>query len=202
MLLAAVIVGAVAAGLLPLPESVAAAWSRSGDRTTERIEPHGPQADRARLEGRRDSPRALRDEVRALAADVDALERRRNRISDMLQSARQHALALEQRLDYLVPRLLAREAEVRARRARMAQALAELAAKSRRVHLDPTARARMLAIGPVMLERLRSVESNLGSVRHPEQAMQRYAQIARSLSDLATARQDLSGELAQTRRQR
>jgi murein hydrolase activator len=202
MLLATVIVGAVAAGLLPLPESVAAAWSRSGDRTTARIEPQGPQADRARLERRRESPRALRDEVRALAAEVDALERRRDRISDLLQSARQHALALEQRLDYLVPRLLAREAEARARRARMAQALAELAARSRRVHLDSTARARMLAIGPLMLERLRSVESNLGSVRHPEQAMQRYAQIARSLSDLTTERQDVSGELAQTRRQR
>jgi murein DD-endopeptidase MepM/ murein hydrolase activator NlpD len=60
----------------------------------------------------------------------------------------------------------------------------------------------MLAIGPLMLERLRSVESNLGSVREPEEAIQRYAQIARSLSDLTMERQDLSGELAQTRRQR
>ena len=200
-LLATMIVGAVAAGLLPLPESVAAAWSRSSDRTIERIEPQGLEEVRARLERRRELRRALRDQARALAAEVDALERRRDQISDMLQSARQHALSLERRLDYLMPRLLAREAEVRARRARTAQALAELAAKSRRIRLDSTARARMLAIGPLMLERLRSVESNLGSVRHPEQAMQRYAQIARSLSDLTTERQGVSGDLAQTRRQ-
>ena len=136
MLLATVIVGAVAAGLLPLPESVAAAWSRSSDRTIERIEPQGLEEVRARLERRRELQRALRDQARALAAEVDALERRRDQISDMLQSARQHALSLERRLDYLVPRLLAREAEVRARRARTAQALAELAAKSRRVRLE------------------------------------------------------------------
>jgi murein hydrolase activator len=201
-LLAAVILGALAAGLLPLPESVAAAWSRSSDRTTERIEPQGPGGLRASLEQRRELQRALRDQLRALAAEVDALGRRRDRISEMLRSERQQALSLERRLDHLVPRLLAREAEVRARRARAARALAELAAKSRSVRIVSTARARMLAIGPLVLERLRSVESDPGPVRRPEQAMQQYAKIARSLSDLTTERRGVSGDLTHERRQR
>ncbi|MGH6900854.1 MAG: hypothetical protein ACREJ5_30590, partial [Geminicoccaceae bacterium] len=109
---------------------------------------------RERLERQRASQHALRRQVRALTAEIEALGRQHEQISGVLRSQRQDALALEQRLDYLVPRLLARAAEVRERRARVAQALAELAARSRHVRLDSMERARMLAISPLMLERL------------------------------------------------
>jgi hypothetical protein len=74
---------------------------------------------------------------------------------------------LEQQLDRLVPRLLARQADIDERRAQAAAALADLARKSQSLHLDPRIRARMLALGPLMLERLRSLDAGMGASRAP-----------------------------------
>jgi hypothetical protein len=200
MLRASIVIGAVAGGLVAWSDAVAAA-SAPGD-SPESLEA-GPWPDvREGRERRRAAQRAPGEEVRALTAAIETLGRQHEQISGVLRARRQRALALEQRLDYLVPRLLAREAEVRARRARAAQALGELAARTRRIPLDSTERARLLAISPLMVERLRTVESSLGSVRRPEQTIARHAEISRSLVDLMAARQRLSGELAEKRRQR
>jgi septal ring factor EnvC (AmiA/AmiB activator) len=200
MLWASIIIGVVAGGLVPWSEALAAA-SAPGN-SPESLEAErwpDPRGGRERL---RATQRAPGEEVRALTAAIETLDRQRAQVSGALRALLQRALALEQRLDYLVPRLLAREADVRERRARAAQALAELAARSRRVPLDSTERARLLALSPLMVERLRTVESNLGSVRRPEQTIERHAQIARSLDGLMAARQRLSGALAEKRRQR
>ena len=196
---AALIGGAVGAGAVSSPGSMAAiGWQRSS-LSAERFEPSGLREVHERLERQRALQRATRSQSVALAAETEALRRQYQRISQVLEAQRRHARSLEQQLDYHVPRLLARQAEVRARRARTAQALAELAARSRGVRLDSTLRARMLAISPFMLEQLRSIESSLSSVGHPEQTIERHARIVRSLSDLTTARQRVSGRLAEKR---
>lgn len=145
--------------------------------------------------------RALRGQIRATGAEIEALHRRHEELALVIQSQRQQAVALERRLDHLVPRLLARQAEGRARRARTAQALAELASKSRSVQLDSTTRARMLAISPMMFKQLRGLDSGPDILRRPERTIQRHARLQRSLSELGAARERLGTELAQKRRQ-
>jgi len=196
---AALIGGAVAAGALRAPGPVGATGWQPSSLTAERFEPSGLQEVHERLERQRELQRAARSHSRALAAATEALRRQHQRLSQVLESQRRRARSLEQQLDYHVPRLLARQAEVRARRARTAQALTELAARSRGVHLDSKLRARMLAISPFVLDQLRSIESSLGSVGHAERTIERHARIARSLADLTTARQRVSGRLAEKR---
>ena len=199
LLRAALLGGAVAAGAVPSPASVAATGAQRGGLMAERFAPSGLQEVRERLERQREVQRVTRSDARALAVAIEALRRQHEQISQVLESRRRHGRTLERLLDYLVPRLLARQAEVRERRARAAQALAELAARSRRVGLDSTLRARMLAISPFMLEQLRGIESRLGSSGHLEQTIERHARIVRSLSGLITARQRVSGRLAEKR---
>jgi hypothetical protein len=162
------------------------------------IERQRLQEVRGRLERWQALQAELNARVRALAAEVEGLRARRATAAATLASQRQRARVLEQRLDHLVPRLLAREADVRKQRARTAQALAELASNGRRAQLDSTERARMLAISPLMLERLRRVETGLQALRRrPEGAIERHSQITRSLKGLTAARQRWSRELEQ-----
>ena len=199
LLKAALIGGAVAAGAVPSPGSVAATGSQPGRSFAESFAPSELQEIRERLERQREVQRVTGSDAQALAAEIEALRRQHERISQVLESRRRHARTLERQLDYLVPRLLARKAEVRERRARTAQALAELAARSRGVPLDSTLRARMLAISPFMLEQLRGIESRLGSIGYLEQTIERHDRIVRSLSGLSAARQRISGRMGEKR---
>jgi murein hydrolase activator len=158
---------------------------------------------RERLERRRALQRNLEAKVDAWAAEIEAMRGQREKTSAVLQSERQQARALEQQLDRLVPRLLARLADIDERRAQAAAALADLARKSQDVRLDPRMRARMLALGPLMLERLHSLEAGVGAARaRPDRMIARHAQIERSLPALMSAQQRLQHESTQKRRLR
>ena len=189
--------GAVLLGLAA-PPTAPAAWSPPGDVEVGGNERQRLQEVRGRLEGRQALQATLRARVRALTTEVEGLRARRATTSATLTSLGRRARVLEQRLDYLVPRLLAREAEVRKQRARMAHALAELASNGRRAELDSTARARMLAISPLMLERLRRAETGLQALRRrPERTREQHSRILSSLIGLTVAQQRLSSELEQ-----
>jgi len=158
---------------------------------------------RERLERRRALQRQLQVQVDALAAEIETLGVQRDKAAAVLQAEREQAHVLEQRLDRLVPRLLARMAEVDQRRAQAAGVLADLARKSRSLRLDPRIRARMLALSPLLLERLRALEHDVGSSRaHPDRMIARHAQIERSLAELTSAQQRLQHERMQKRRLR
>jgi septal ring factor EnvC (AmiA/AmiB activator) len=158
---------------------------------------------REHLERRRALQRSLQLRVDALATQIETLRARGERTTAQLQAERQQARALEQRLDHLVPRFFARVAELDERRAQAAQVLAELASKSRGLRLAPTIRARMLALSPVMLARLRHMEDGVTSLRGPrDRVIQRHVQVERSMAELTGARERLQRERAQKRLQR
>jgi murein hydrolase activator len=157
---------------------------------------------RERLEHRRALQRNLQAKVDAWTAEIEAMRAQREKTAAVLQAERQQARVLEQQLDRLVPRLLARLADIDERRAQAAAALADLARKSRSLHLDPRIRARMLALGPLMLERLRSLEAGVASRARPDRMIARHARIERSLPALISAQQRLQHEGAQMRRLR
>jgi murein DD-endopeptidase MepM/ murein hydrolase activator NlpD len=158
---------------------------------------------RERLEHRRALQRNLQAKVDAWTAEIEAMRAQREKTSAVLQSKCQQARMLEQQLDRLVPRLLARQADIDERRAQAAAALADLARKSQSLHLDPRIRARMLALGPLMLERLRSLDAGMGASRaRPDPMIARHAQIERSLPALMRAQQRLQHDGAQKRRLR
>jgi septal ring factor EnvC (AmiA/AmiB activator) len=158
---------------------------------------------RERLERRRALQRDLQIRVDALAAEIEALRTRGERTAAQLQAERQQARVLEQRLDRIVPRFLARVAELNERRAQAAQVLAELASSSRSVRLAPTIRARMLALSPVMLTRLRSMEDGVASLRGPpDRTIERQAEIEDTMAELTSAHQRVQRERGQKRLQR
>jgi murein DD-endopeptidase MepM/ murein hydrolase activator NlpD len=158
---------------------------------------------RERLVRRRALQRAIQRQAEALADEIEALRARRELASATLRSEQDEAAALERRLDQLVPRLLARDAAVRERRENAARTLADLASKSRRLRLDPTIRARMLAVGPLMLKRLRGAESSLVARRaDPEQAIGRHREIERRAPALMAERQELQRQREQRQRLR
>jgi murein DD-endopeptidase MepM/ murein hydrolase activator NlpD len=199
--------GAVAAALLAHPGSLRAVGSSTGDPWSDRgkLQPLQEllelQVVQERLQRSQALQGTLRDRIRATTAKVEAVRERHEQVSVGLRSQGQQASALERRLDQLVPRLLARAAEARERRARTAQALAELASKSRSVRLDSTTRARMLAISPLMFKQLRGVDRGPAALRRAEQTIRRHAQIERRRSELLTEQRRLSSELEQRRRQ-
>jgi murein hydrolase activator len=190
--------GAVLFGLAA-PPTAPAAWSPPpGEVGIGGIERQRLQEVRGRLERRQALQATLRARVRALTTEVEGLRAQRATTAAALASLGRRARLLEQRLDHLVPRLLAREAEVRQQRARIAHALAELASNGRRAELDSIARARMLAISPLMLERLRRAETGLQALRRrPERTSEQHSRILSSLRGLTVARQRLSSELEQ-----
>ena len=144
------------------------------------------------LERRRQLQRSLQGQVDELARKIDDLRVQLESTSTLLQSERQEALALERRLDQLVPRFLARMAEAREHRARAARALADLAGMSRSPHLDARMRARMSALSPLMLQRLGNAEAGLGSLRERrDHTIEQHALIERRLPALATEHQRL-----------
>ena len=194
---------AILVALAVLSATLSARLVLAGPASGERIQLHHLDEVRERLERRRALQRSLQIRVDALAAEIEALRARGELTTAELEATREQARVLEQRLDQLVPRFLARLAELDERRAQAAQVLAELAGKSRSLRLAPTIRARLLALSPVMLARLRSVEDGVSSLRGPrDRIIERHAQIERSMAELTSARQRLQRARAQKRLQR
>ena len=158
---------------------------------------------RERLARRRAMQGGLDERVASLAREIAALEARREDTWATLRRERDEAEALARRLDYLVPRVLARRAAVQQRREQAARMLADLASTGRRVHLDPAIRARMLAISPLVLRRLQSAESGLGVLeRRPDRLLARQAEIERRTPLLMAEVERLLKQREQTQRQR
>jgi septal ring factor EnvC (AmiA/AmiB activator) len=146
---------------------------------------HGLDAELARLREiggqlvrQRALQQALQQRADGLAREIESLQTRRDQISSILTSERDEAAALERQLDRLVPRVLARSAAIRERRGQAARLLADLATTSRQVELDPTIRARMLAVSPLLLRQLRSAGAGLDPLeRRPEPLIAREREI-------------------------
>jgi murein DD-endopeptidase MepM/ murein hydrolase activator NlpD len=114
---------------------------------------------------------------------------RRERDADYA-AARERLLELERGLDYLVPRLLARETLVEARRDQVSRALAGLADVSREVDIAPEVRARLLAVSPMLLDRLRGAEASAAQLRDTvEQQSAEYRQLLAQAPEVLEARQ-------------
>lgn len=196
---------AILIGLIGLPGSLLATLS-----PLDLVTDYGLGADlrqlnevRERLTRRHALQRAMQRQAEALAEEIETLRARRELTSATLRAEQDEAAALERRLDQLVPRLLARDAAVRERREQAARTLADLASKSRQLRLDPTIRARMLAVSPLMLKRLRGAESSLVARRaDPEQAIGRHREIERRGPTLMAERQGLQRQREQRQRLR
>lgn len=131
--------------------------------------------------------RSLVRRVDTLATEIETLRERREQTRATLLRERDEAAWLERELDRLVPRFLERAAAVEARRGRAARALADLAGMSRQAELDSTIRSRLLAISPVMLERLHRAEDGLVAQRRASDraSLRHHAIEARSPALLA-----------------
>ncbi len=158
---------------------------------------------REQLVRRRALQRALEQRADNLAREIDSLQARREETWARLRSGRDQEAALEQRLDRLVPRILARSATLRERREQAARLLADLASTSRRVELDPTIRARMLAISPLLLQRLQGAESGLGPLeRRPAPVIAREQEIEGRAPPLMAEAQRLQRQREQQQQRR
>jgi murein hydrolase activator len=187
-------------GLVVLPRPLPAHVALTAPAPSGRIETDRLAEVLDRLERQRALQRELRARMDALATEIEALGAQGKRTAAVLQSERAQAQALEQRLDRLGPHLLARMAEVDGRRAQTARVLAELAGRSRSQGLAPPVRARMLALGHVMLERLRSIENRVVALRDDrDRIIERHAKIERSMAERAAAQRRVQQERAQKR---
>lgn len=198
---ALVLVLAVAA----VPGSLWATAAFSEPAASFGLEPelHRLQTIREQLSRRRALRASLEARAAALGAEVEALARQREQTATALQDQRADVAMIERRLDHLVPRALAHDAAMRARREEVGRLLGGLASSSRRVELDQTIRARLLAIGPVMLRRLRGAEARLASLeQQPEAALDRQDAIERRVALLMAEAQRLQREDEERVRQR
>jgi len=161
------------------------------------------EAVREQLVRRRALQHALEQRVEMLDDEIEAVEARRAQIAATRRSERREAALLERRLDHLVPRLAARGAAVRERREQVGRLLADLASSSRRVELDQTVRARLLALSPVMLQRLHDAEARLETLeRQPDPALARQQEIERRAPALEAEARRLQQQREQQARQR
>lgn len=161
------------------------------------------QSLRERAERREALARTLEGQVGTLDAEIDALKITRGEHAAGFRLARQRLDVLEQTLDHLVPRLLAREVVIEARRAQATQALARLANASREVDIAPELRARLLAVSPMMLERLRGAEASVADLREEErEGSAEYRRLLAQAPALLEARQraEMLREQAERRR--
>lgn len=203
---AAVLAAALIAPVLTVPGSLLATLSPEGAPSgLEAVEQERDRlADvRERVVRRVALRRTLEEQISELGQVVETLRAQREASEKALGQARDDALALERRLDRLVPRLAARADTVEARREQAAHALADLVGISRQVELDPAIRARLLAVSPVMLERLRSADASLAGLREERERMIAAYQTVREREPaLLAERQQLERQrsLAQRRR--
>lgn len=119
---------------------------------------------REQLDRRISLARKLDAEVDAAAEAVVDLREERDRWAAALARAQDEVLRLEIELDRIIPRVVAERASSDHRREASAKALATLAGISRRAEIAPDVRARLLAVSPVMFERLRGEPDKLGTL--------------------------------------
>ncbi len=197
--------GALVMAVAAVPELLLATLAPSEDNISYGLDNELSQlADvREQLVRRHALQQALEQRADSLAREIDTLQERREQTWATLRSERDQAVTLERQLDRLVPRILARSAAVRERRAQAARLLADLASTSRQVELDPTIRARMLAISPLMLQRLRSAEAGLGPLeRRPEPVIARQREIEQQAPLLMAEAQRLQRQREQQQQRR
>jgi septal ring factor EnvC (AmiA/AmiB activator) len=167
--------------------------ARAGLWSADTVAAYGLEAEleqlgaiRERIVRREALRQALRRTVRELSREIGVLGRRGEQVLAELASYGDAVRAQERALDRVVPRLVARLQAVEQRRGQAARALADLASLSRRQELDPELRARLRAIGPVLLTLL----------RHPDAAS---AALARQHDRLVERRQWLAARLPMLR---
>ena len=200
----AALIGVVIAISIP-PDSLLAMVTSSELAARFGLEPELDrlQAVREQLARRRALQHALEKSIEILDGEVEALETRRAQISAARNGERGEAAMIERRLDHLVPRILARSAAVRERREQVGRLLADLASSTRRVELDQTVRARLLAISPVMLRRLQDAEERLAAIeRQPDPALARQQEIERRAPALEAEVRRLRWQREQQARER
>lgn len=195
----------IAAALLGVPGSLLATLAPGQDvPATAAANEHERLASiRERIERRRALEHGLRQRKAGLEAEVAMLVEEGEQRRDALATAGHEVQQLERELDRLVPRLLARSHEIVARRRQAARALADLAGISRQVEIEPTIRARLLAISPLMLERLHQADASLAPLR--EQAgrlTERQRELRERVPQLTAARPHLDMLRRQTLRRR
>jgi septal ring factor EnvC (AmiA/AmiB activator) len=202
---AGVLAGAVVIAVAVVPESLLATLAPSDDGVTYGLKTELSRLSevRERLVRQRALQRALEQRADSLAREIDSVETHREQTWAILRSERDQASALERQLDRVVPRVLARRATIHERRARAARLLADLASTNRQVELDPTIRARMLAISPLLLQRLRSAEAGLGPLeRRSDPVIAREHEIERRAPLLMAETQRLQRQRDQQQQQR
>jgi murein DD-endopeptidase MepM/ murein hydrolase activator NlpD len=119
---------------------------------------------RERLDRRSSFERQLQAQIRGVAEVVERLRQERERQIAALSDARDEVLRLERELDRIVPRLVAQRALSDGRRRTSANALATLAGISRQAEIDPGVKARLLAVSPLMFDRLRREPDGLAAL--------------------------------------
>jgi septal ring factor EnvC (AmiA/AmiB activator) len=155
---AAAALALLVAALVGLPRpSQAGLWS------ADTVAAYGLEADLEQLGasreriGRREALRqALRRAVGQLSREIGTMRRRAEQAQVEIGEQGDAVRAQEQTLDRVVPRLVARLRAIEERRGQAARALVDLASLSRRQELHPELRARMHAIGPVLLALVRN----------------------------------------------
>jgi murein hydrolase activator len=195
----------LAAATLTVPSSLLATLSPSDKVATFGLEPELARLEgvRERLARRQAQRNALQNRVAALDEEIATLQSQHDATSARLRSARDEVVLLDRRLDRLVPRLLARSAALRERREQVARLLADFATASRQVELDQATRARMLAISPLMLRRLRDAEERLAVLEDvPDPALARKHEIERRVPELQADEKRLQHVQEQTAQQR
>jgi murein DD-endopeptidase MepM/ murein hydrolase activator NlpD len=149
-------------------------------------------ATRERIERRSALRQALSGRARALSGEIGILSRRAEQARVRITEQRDAVRAQEQDLDRIVPRLMVRIAAIEQRRGQAARALADLASLSRRQELDPEVRARMRAIGPVLLALLRNRDAASAALsRQRDRAIDRQQRLATQMPMLRAAVEDL-----------
>jgi murein hydrolase activator len=148
----------LAAALVGLPRpSQAGLWS------ADTVAAYGLEAEleqlratRERIVRREALRRALRRAVGQLSREIGTMRRRAEQARAEIGQQGDAVRAQERTLDRVVPRLMARLRAIEERRGQAARALVDLAGLSRRQELHPELRARMHAIGPVLLALVRN----------------------------------------------
>jgi murein hydrolase activator len=146
--------------------------------------------------------RSLETQLEALGEEIAALRGEREAVDEALDQAAAESRQVERELDRLMPRLAAGEEALDQRRAQAARVLADLAGLSRQVDIDPTVRARLLAVSPLMLERLQGAEVGLSALdQERERVAARHRELQRELPQLRARREQLERERVQLQRQ-
>jgi septal ring factor EnvC (AmiA/AmiB activator) len=182
-----VVVALLAATLACLPHA-----SQAGLWSADTVAAYGLEAELGELRATRERMArraALRHDLRrtvgALSREIVSLRRRGEQARAEVAEQDDALRAQELALDRVVPRLAARLRGMEQRRGQAARALADLASLSRRQELDPELRARLRAIGPVLLAVLRNRDAASAALAgQRDQVVERQQRLAARIATL------------------